>query len=330
MNSVKRIVLFGCKSTTKFILNLLRGLSSNITLVSIGPKKGIDQKVADYLSLASYCEDNQINCYIANKYSLKTEEDLSFFKENRFDLGFVIGWQRLIPEDILTTFSIGVFGMHGSAMNLPKGRGRSPMNWSILEGRHVFYTNLFKYKAGVDDGDILDTYKFHITSHDTGETMHFKNTLAMKYLIEKNLYKLMANQYTLYEQEKAKPSYYPKRNESDSLIDWTDDITQVERLIRAVSKPFNGAYTFVNGQVKLIIDRAIIFDSLEYGYVQSRPGEILAIFHNGKFIVKAKGGTLLVHEYQTNQILKVGDQLNNGTETKKQFPRNDQGYFDIE
>ena len=101
---------------------------------------------------------NKVEVYTSHKYSLKSEEDFAFSKNN-FQIGFVVGWQRLIPENILDTF-IGVFGMHGSAMKLPKGRGRSPMNWSIIEGRKVFYTNLFKYNSGADDGDVLDTFKF--------------------------------------------------------------------------------------------------------------------------------------------------------------------------
>ena len=61
------------------------------------------------------------------------------------------------------------------------------MNWSIIEGRKYFYTNLFKYNPGVDDGDIVDTVKFSITSKDNAETMHYKNMISMKFLILKNL-----------------------------------------------------------------------------------------------------------------------------------------------
>ena len=47
--------------------------------------------------------------------------------------------KRLIPIDILEQFSVGAFGMHGSSMDLPLGRGRSPLNWSLIEGRKFFY-----------------------------------------------------------------------------------------------------------------------------------------------------------------------------------------------
>lgn len=46
------------------------------------------------------------------------------------------------------------------------------MNWSLIEGRKWFHTNLFKFQAGIDDGPIVDTFTFSITDADTGETLH--------------------------------------------------------------------------------------------------------------------------------------------------------------
>ena len=328
MSSVKSIVLFGCKSTTKFILKYLLQLDYKIYLVTIDAKKGESQKVADYLSLESFCKENNIEVYVSSKYSLKSEEDFSFFKKNRFQIGFVVGWQRLVPENILKTFSIGVFGMHGSAMNLPKGRGRSPMNWSILEGRKVFYTNLFKYSNGADDGDVLDTFKFQVTDYDTGETMHFKNTLAMKYLIEDNISALLNGDFELNKQPSLIPTYYPKRDEFDSLIDWSDDIVNIGRLVRAVTKPFNGAYSFINNN-KVIIYRASIFDFQEFGFDKAIIGEVVAVYDNTKFLIKCFGGLLLIHEYETNVKINNGDLFSNGKELKRNFKFNQHGFHDL-
>ena len=329
MKSTNTIVLFGCKSTTKFILQFFLKRKYDVQLVTIDNDKGRSQMVADYCCLNEFCIKNGVNIYQAKKYSLKSDNDFEFFINKKHKLGFVVGWQRLIPEKILNTFSIGVFGMHGSSMNLPKGRGRSPMNWSIIEGRKVFYTNLFRYNAGVDDGDILDTFKFQINDHDTSETMHFKNTLSMKFLIEKNMDILLNDNFKLSKQIPLKPSYYPKRNESDSLIDWDDDIVNIEKLIRAVTKPFNGAYSFINNGHKIIIYRANIFDFQDFGYDSAKAGEILSIFDNGKFLLKSFGGILIVHEYKTEKIIKTGDLLSNGKETKNYFDSNNQGFYDI-
>ncbi|WP_396591179.1 methionyl-tRNA formyltransferase [Allomuricauda sp. R78024] len=303
-------------------------MNYKIHLVTIDEEKGKSQKVADYLFLKDFCLENSIEVYVSNKYSLISEEDLTFFKNQKFDIGFVVGWQRLVPEKILNTFSVGVFGMHGSPMNLPKGRGRSPMNWSIIEGRKIFYTNLFKYDSGADDGDVLDTFKFQVTDSDTGETMHFKNTLAMKYLIQKNIDNLVNQNFTLTKQPNTIPTYYPKRTESDSIIDWGDDIFNIERLIRAVTKPFNGAYSFIKNN-KVIIYRAAIFDFQDFGYENIMPGQILEVFDNDKFLVKAYGGLLLVHEFHSEIEIDSGAMFSNNN-IDSVFEHNKYGFHDLE
>ena len=65
---------------------------------------------------------------------------------------------------------------------------------------------------GVDSGEVLDTFKFNITQRDTAETMHFKNVLAMKYLLEKNLNELLNGNIKLNNQKMLRRHITPKEN----------------------------------------------------------------------------------------------------------------------
>ena len=328
MKSSKTIAVFGCKSTTQYLLEFLREEYSVAHLITIDPEKGHHFSVADYHDLTAFAADHDIVAYQAHKYSLKSEEDIAHIQGLGIDIAFVMGWQRLVPPEVLASLRVGAFGMHGSALHLPRGRGRSPMNWSILEGKKVFYTSLFKYDAGADSGQVVDTLKFTINEHDTGETMHFKNTLAMKHLVKTHLPSLIRNDFALSSQMDVTPTYYPKRSEEDSLIDWQDDVFNIERLVRAVTKPFNGAYSFVNN-TKITIYRATIFDLHEFGHTHTFPGTVVEIFPNGKFVVKGLGGLLLVHEYQYDATLSVEDVLSTGEERKRHFTRNLYGDHDL-
>ncbi|NTV46282.1 MAG: hypothetical protein HGB11_07115, partial [Chlorobiales bacterium] len=252
---MKRIAVFGCKHTTLFMVNALRQKTEVSKVITISPSQGEKADVADYCDMEKYCRENAISSYVANKYTLKDEADQKQIANMKLDVGFVIGWQRLVPPEVLNSFSIGVFGMHGSADDLPLGRGRSPMNWSLIEGRNNFYTNLFRYDPGVDSGDILDTFVFSIQNGDTAETMHYKNVLAMKALIIRNLEKLFSGDFVLKKQRDITPTYYPKRTPEDSLIDWNQDVFRLEAFVRAVTRPFNGSYTYLNGD-KITIFRA--------------------------------------------------------------------------
>ncbi|MBK7410525.1 MAG: hypothetical protein IPL49_00340 [Saprospirales bacterium] len=323
------IAVFGCKATTFFLLENLQIPFPVRHLITISPDLGKRNEVADYLDLKEAAQARGVQVYQAKTYSLKNEEDQDYLRSLRLDLAFVIGWQRLLPADVLSGLRIGAFGMHGSSMNLPLGRGRSPMNWSIIEGRKVFYTNLFRYDPGVDSGDVLDTFKFEITDRDTAETMHFKNTLAMKYLIERNIDRLVRNDFQTTPQDASlTPTYYPKRTPADSLINWELDVHALERFIRAVTRPFNGAFTFVGDQPITILD-AQVFDLHEFGYAALPSGTVAAVFENGKFLVKCFGGLLLVHTYEAGFEVKRSMQFQYNGLSPRAFERNIHGYFDL-
>lgn len=329
MHPNTKIAIFGCKATTWFLLENLRIPYPIRHLITISPAMGEKHEVADYMDLKALCEARGIEVYQARTYSLKNEADQEYIKSLQLDIAFVMGWQRLIPSEVLSSLRIGAFGMHGSSMNLPLGRGRSPMNWSIIEGRQVFYTNLFRYDPGVDSGDVVDTFKFQVTGRDTAETMHFKNTLSMKHLIEQNMERLVQNTFTATPQDASiTPTYYPKRSPADSLIDWEQDVQDIERFIRAVTRPFNGAFTFAGDRQITLLD-AQVFDLNEFGYTDLRPGTVAAVFESGKFLVKCYGGLLLINAFEAAFELKKGMQFHSNGLLTKRFERNDLGYFDL-
>ena len=107
-----------------------------------------------------------------------------------------------------------------------------------------------------------------------------------------------------------------------------DIIKIIEQHIKAVTKPFNGAYGFVNNQ-KVIIYRAHSFDENNFGFSDCKSGEIVAVFPNGKFLIKVNNGLLLVHDYKTTATLKTGDIISKGNEVKKAFKTNENGFHDV-
>ena len=122
-----------------------------------------------------------IPVYETHSYGLKDEETTKFFAENTFELGISMGWQRLLPGFVLSRFSEGVFGFHGNCAYLPFGRGRSPLNWSIILGDTRFNLNLFQYDEKADSPNVFASEMCAITPHDTVRTMQYKNMLAVSY-----------------------------------------------------------------------------------------------------------------------------------------------------
>ena len=297
MNTKNSIAVAGCKHTTRELIQGLMRCGYKVDYcITISPEKGEEQKVAGYYDLREFLAENNIEAITAQKYNLQTTKDKDTIKARNIGILLVMGWQRLIPDWLLDHIRIGAFGMHGSSKMLPHGRGRSPMNWSLIQGKTQFYTHLFQYLPGVDDGPIVGIQKFDITEHDNCLTLHNKNTVSMIKLCETYLPALFDGTATLDPQPKAGVSYYPKREEADGIIMWNKPAVEIYNLIRAVTKPFPGAFTFLKGN-KLRIWRAIPFDS-QFVWNGSEPGQILEVFSDTSFVVKCSDNTILVQEHE--------------------------------
>lgn len=296
----KRVGVIGCKHTTQdLIVGLARHGYTIDHCITIAPEKGEDQQVAGYKDLRPFLEERGIPYTVAHKYSLKGHLDEEALRMLNLDMLLVIGWQRLIPDWFLESLSIGAFGMHGSSRPLPHGRGRSPMNWSLLQGKDVFYTHLFQYKPGVDDGPIVGVQTFDITPFDDCLTLHFKNTVAMVNLCARHLPDLLDGNAQLTPQPTAGATYYPKRSAEDGLIYWEDSTWDICNLIRAVTRPFPGAFAYLGdeGDKRVQIWKAQPFDT-RITYPSSEPGEIVEVFYNGMFVVRTGDSTALVTDYE--------------------------------
>lgn len=304
MRNGKKVAVFGCKHTTKELLLGLERLGIEVDIVvTIDPQIGRTQQVAGYYDLAEFSVSKGIELVLAPAYNLKTEYCQTLLLPLNIDVALVMGWQRLLPDWLLNSLSCGAFGMHGSNRPLPHGRGRSPMNWSLIQNRDIFFTHLFRYRPGVDDGPIVDVQRFEINDFDSCLTMHHKNTVAMIKLVGKNIDAITEGAVQLKAQNERYVSHYPKRTAEDGLIFWQDATSDIYNLIRAVTRPFPGAFTFnsVAPNQKLTIWSAQPFDRF-LEWPDSEFGEILEVFESDSFVVKTGDGTLLVTDYVGQRI----------------------------
>jgi methionyl-tRNA formyltransferase len=76
---------------------------------------------------------------------------LKFFKKKKFDLGIILG-ARILDEDIIKTFKIGILNLHPGL--LPDNRGLDTYQWAIINMIPQGVTsNLIDSK--IDGGKIL-------------------------------------------------------------------------------------------------------------------------------------------------------------------------------
>ncbi|MCH5257777.1 MAG: hypothetical protein J1D87_10825 [Lachnospiraceae bacterium] len=301
------VVVFGVKDTSENIVEFINNTICPVDLViTISPEVTKKNQVSGYKGLSILTEKYGIPVHEADSYFLTDEKTQKFLEENEFDIGISMGWQRLIPASVLDRFKYGIYGFHGNCGYLPFGRGRSPLNWSIILGDTRFNLNLFRYDEKADSPNVFATEMFSITPHDDIRTAQYKNMICSKSLIHKLLTAYKAGNITINTESKDFDSWYNKRTAADGKIDFHDRTRNIYNLIRGVAAPFPGAFAML-GDEKVTIWSAHPFDEM-IDFSAYAPGEVIDIFDD-RPIVRTVDGSLLINSYECARPIHAGDIL---------------------
>ncbi len=302
-----KVVVFGVKDTSENIVSFIQEQICPVDLViTISPEVTKKNQVSGYKGLSVLTEKYGIPVHEADSYFLTDEKTQKFIAENAFDIGISMGWQRLIPPSVLDAFQYGIYGFHGNCGYLPFGRGRSPLNWSIILGDTRFNLNMFRYDEKADSPNVFATEMFSITPHDDIRTAQYKNMICSKNLIRKLLKAYAEDNIMIRTESKDYDSWYNKRTAADGKIDFRGRTRDIYNLIRGVAAPFPGAYAMI-GEEKVIVWEAHPFDEM-IDFSAYAPGEVIDVFDK-KPVVRTVDGSLLIDRYESGREIVVGDLL---------------------
>ncbi|POD95703.1 bifunctional UDP-glucuronic acid oxidase/UDP-4-amino-4-deoxy-L-arabinose formyltransferase [Pectobacterium odoriferum] len=185
------------------------------------------------------------------------------------DVIFSFYYRTLLSDDILQLPAFGAFNLHGSL--LPHYRGRAPVNWVLVNGETQTGVTLHKMVSRADAGDIVAQSVVAIDEEDTALTLHGKCRTAAAALLAQQLPLIRSREITLTPQDESRASYFGRRTAADGLIDWHKSAREINNLIRAVTEPYPGAFTFL-GERNVTIWRArVVKDKLG-----GEPGAIIS------------------------------------------------------
>ncbi len=247
----------------------------------------------------NYCEKYQVPYFTVD--TIKGEKAYKLIAEKKPDLMVVLGWSEILPEHLLNIPAIGTIGTHASL--LPHNRGSAPVNWALIHGEKVTGNTLMWLSKAVDAGEIIDQMSFPITIYDTCKTLYYQVAMTNAKMVERlidNLEKgIMPS--ALVKNETDEP-ILPRRRPKDGVIHWNQKGFQIYDFIRALTKPYPGAFSYLNGEKWLIWEAALLpLSSVTNGL---KPGEILG---NSYSFCQAANGILVGTE---SEILLITEMEN--------------------
>ena len=187
------------------------------------------------------------------------------------DIIFSFYYRHLVQSSILNIPPKGCLNLHGSL--LPKYRGRTPINWVLVNGEKETGVTLHCMTPRPDDGDILSQKRITISDDDTARSLHEKAATATSALLDDILPLILDGTAPRKPQDHAVATTYGGRGPRDGEIDWGRSATRVRSLVRAVSRPYPGAFSHV-GDRKCLFWSVSEIDANDDG---ARPGTVLSI-----------------------------------------------------
>ncbi len=228
-----------------------------------------------------------------------------YWDNTSMDLMLAVNWRYMIPRSIYERAKLGAFIFHDSL--LPAYRGFSPTVWAMINGESHTGATLFEIAEEVDSGPVVGQQEVLIGEHDTIQIVMDRVTQAYVDLLEKHLPDLLGDRAMRRPQDHAKATYTCKRMPEDNRIDWSGSSAAVYNLIRAVSKPYPGAFTFLNGRML----KVWAAEKIPHGrYVGSVGGRVVEIRPGKGAVVLAGSEALLLTQVQVeNEQIQSADSV---------------------
>jgi methionyl-tRNA formyltransferase len=210
-----------------------------------------DVKEADFAELARDCSADFV-CDV----EINSDQAVQRLRSYGCDLAVSVNWLTRLRPKVLGLFPMGVLNAH--AGDLPRFRGNACPNWAILANEpHVGLCVHFMVEE-LDAGPILLRDRYPLTSSTyIGDVYDWLNE-RIPTLLAAGV-DALATGTARPEQQPTEPQSelraYPRRPE-DARIDWSRSVERVMALIRASSRPFDGAFAFLEGSRKVTVWRA--------------------------------------------------------------------------
>jgi methionyl-tRNA formyltransferase len=192
-------------------------------------------------SVGEWADQNGIPCFCPER--VNTPEWIERLGRMAPDFIFSFYYRNLLSGDILKIPHSGAYNLHGSL--LPAYRGRSPVNWVLVMGEKKTGITLHHMVEKADAGDIVGQKEVFIDDDDTALTLFGKLCSKAGELLDEVLPRLRKGTAPRIPQDPKKASYFGGRRPEDGQINWSWPVARIYNLIRAVTEPYPGAFSFL-------------------------------------------------------------------------------------
>ncbi|MFT8722702.1 MAG: methionyl-tRNA formyltransferase [Acetobacter malorum] len=166
----------------------------------------------------------------------KNEEEWAAFAALEADAAVVAAYGLILPQVMLDAPRLGCMNIHASL--LPRWRGASPIQSSILAGDTESGVTIMQMEAGLDTGPMLLREAVPITAETTATSLHD----ALSAIGGQLAVRVLAEHPAPTPQPEDGVTYAPMLTREDGRLDWSQSAAALDLRIRALT-PWPGTFT---------------------------------------------------------------------------------------
>ena len=209
---------------------------------------------------------------LARVGSINEPDGLAALRTLDADVVFVIGWSQILRPAALRLARTGMIGAHASL--LPQLRGSAPINWALIRGERQTGNSLIWLADDVDQGAIIDQTAFCITPYDTCASLYERVAASNREMLLRLVPRLLAGERPGRLQPAGDEPLLPRRRPADGRIDWGQPARAIYDFIRALTRPYPGAFSWLAGR-RWTIWHAAHLPGENGAALHATPGEVL-------------------------------------------------------
>ena len=280
-----RVLFIGSKRMGLECLRKVHELSPS-SLVGVLTLDDRSDKRSVYDEFCHFAEANRYPLLVATNRS----ESERMVREICPDICLVVGWYWLIGKASLESVPRGFLGIHNSL--LPRYRGAAPVVWAMINGESTVGFSLFSFTEGMDDGAIWGQRSVRVEPDDyIAEVLKEIQVEAIS-LLDELWMPILEDRVKPSPQDHSKATFSALRSPEDGQIDWNCPAHDVYNFIRAQSKPYPGAFTYLPNHGQLKVWRARPVDACFYG----TPGQVAQNREDGVYVICGDRRPLLIEQ----------------------------------
>lgn len=281
--------------TPAFAVGTLRSLyeaGHEITAVFTQPDKPVGRK--QVLTPSPVKETAEaLGIPVFQPRTLRDGQALALLKTLEFDLIVVVAYGKILPQEILDLPRLGCLNIHGSL--LPRYRGASPIQWSIVCGETETGVTAMYMDAGMDTGDIIEMVTEPIWPDDTGETLAARLAVKGAALAVKTVEAIGNGTAPRVRQPENGVTYAPILTKETGRMDFSRPASALCDLVRGLSEWPTASFEIEDTRVKVYRAAARKGEGKPCGTV---------LCGKGNLIIQCGGNTAI-------ELLEIGPQGKN-------------------